>query len=145
MLLRCKAVQREHRLGLASSSEELVAVALVSWKTNTEGQGRTEVAVKSMGCVSRVCDNGNRASEFSCSESKIQPLYKINVVCWWGAPLSFCQPPQAMLNPFLLASDFAAMPAVHFILITPGFLHLWIPEQQQAPCYFLTSQSFKCS
>lgn len=58
-----------------------MVVTLVSWKTNAGGRERTEVAVKSMGYVSRVSDNGNRASEFNYSESKIQPLCKINVVC----------------------------------------------------------------
>jgi len=98
------------------------------------------MAAKSMGCVSRVSDNGNRASKFNHSESKIQPLCKINVVCWRGSPLSFCQPPQAMLNPFLLASGFAALPTVHFILMTPGSLHLRIPEHQQPPCYFFIAR-----
>lgn len=76
---------------------------------------RTEVVVKPMGCVSRVSDNGRRSSKFNLSESKIQPLCKTNVVCRRGSPLSFCQSPQAMLNPFLLVSDFAALPAVDFI------------------------------
>lgn len=49
------------------------------------------------------------------SESKIQPLFKTNVVCRRDSPLSFCQPLQAMLNPFLLVSDFAVLPAVDFI------------------------------
>lgn len=58
-------------MGLANSSGASMAIILVSWKTNARGQERTEVAVKSMDCVSRVGDNGNRASEFSHSESKI--------------------------------------------------------------------------
>lgn len=142
---RAARVRGEQRLGLAGSSGESVAVTPVSWKTNTGGQERTEVAVKSMGCVSRVSDNGNGISEFNHSESEIQPLYQVNVACWRGSPLSSCQPPQAMLNPFLLASDFAALPAVHFILITPGSPHLRIPKQQQPPCYFFTAHSSWCS
>lgn len=100
MLLRCRAVSWEQGLGLHRGSEELVTAASLSWKTNTEGAARTKVEAKSMGPVSRVSDNGNRTSEFGCSESKIQLLCKINVVCWRVSPLSFCQPPQAMLNPF---------------------------------------------
>lgn len=100
---------------------------------------REKVVVKSMDCVSKVSDNGKRASDFNHSETEIHPWCKINVVCWRGFPLSFCQPPQAVLNPFLLASDFAVLPALHFILITPGFLHLRISKQQQPPCYYISS------
>lgn len=71
--------------------------------------------IKSVCCVSGVNDNGSRSSKFNPSESEIQPLCKTNVVCRRGSPSSFCQPPQAMLNPFLLVSDFSALPAVDFI------------------------------
>lgn len=72
----------EQGLGLHGGSEELMTAASLSWKTNTEETGRTKVEAKSMGSVRRVSDNVNRTSEFGCSESKIQLLCMINVVCW---------------------------------------------------------------
>lgn len=65
----------------------------------------------------------------SASESEIQPLCKMNVVCWRSSPLSFCQLPQAMLNLFLLVSNFAVLPAVHFVLVKSESLYLRIFAQ----------------
>lgn len=137
VLLGCETV-RGAQVGAGQQLLGSVALRLVSWNTDVGGWERTEVVIKSVGCVSRVTDNGSRSSKFNLSESKIQPLGKTNVVCRRGSPLSFCQPPQAMLNPFLFVSDFAALPAVDIIWITPGSLHLRIPQGEQPPCSFFT-------